>query len=98
LPSNPVPAKLVGSWTAKPVPVVTITLTLAKEKDFTWNVVDRGQSREFRGEATFDNETLVLAPPDQPPMAGKVTWKDDGQFEYKALGAPVADPGLNFSK
>jgi hypothetical protein len=98
LPTGPVPARLLGSWAATPAQGVTITLNLDDQKSFTWKVTDRGQSREFRGGATLDNDTLALAPPDQPPMIGQVTWKDDGHFLFKALGAPADDPGLTFSR
>ena len=98
LPTSPVPAKLVGAWTASPAKDVTISLSLNQEKGFTWKVTDRGQSRQFQGEATFDNDVLALTPPDQPPMVGTVTWKDDGHFQFKAVGAPPSDPGLTFGK
>ena len=98
LPADPVPAKFVGSWTASPAKDVTISLSLAQDKGFTWKVTDRGQSRQFQGQATFDNDVLALAPADQPPMVGTVTWKDDAHFQFKAVGAPANDPGLVFSK
>jgi hypothetical protein len=98
LPTSPVPTKLVGAWTASPANDVAISLSLEQPKGFTWKVTDRGQSREFRGEATFDNDVLALAPPDQPPMVGTVTWKDDTHFQFRALGAPSSDPGLTFGK
>jgi hypothetical protein len=93
-----VPAKLVGTWTATPAKDVTISLSLNQQKGFTWKVTDRGQSRRFQGEATFDNDVLALTPPDQPPMVGTVTWKDDGHFQFTAVGAPPSDPGLTFGK
>jgi hypothetical protein len=31
-------------------------------------------------------------------MVGTVAWKDDGHFQFKALGAPTGDPGLLFGK
>src|SRR5262249_43151230 len=52
LPTNPVPTKLVGTWTAAPAKDVTISLVLGDDKSFTWSVSDRGQSRQFRGQAT----------------------------------------------
>jgi hypothetical protein len=97
-PAGPVPAKLFGSWTANPAKDVAITLTLSEDTGFSWKVVDRGQAREFQGKATFDNDTLALVPPDQPPMVGTVTGKDNGGFQFKAVGAPPADPGLIFQK
>jgi hypothetical protein len=98
LPTSPVPGKFVGSWTASPAKNVSITITLDQNKGFTWKVADRGRSRQFQGEATFDNDTLALTPPDQPPMVGTVTWQGDAHFQFKAVGAPPNDPGLTFSK
>ena len=92
------PAKLVGTWTATPAKDVTISLAMGPDKGFTWKVTDRGQSRQFQGAATFDNDVLALTPPEQPPMVGTVTWKDDAHFQFKAVGAPPSDPGLTFGQ
>jgi hypothetical protein len=98
LPTGRPPAKLAGTWKASPAQGVTVTLTLDDKGAFTWAVDVRGQAREFRGNATFGDGTLALVPPDQPPMVGKVTWKDDARFQFQALGAPPSDPGLNFGR
>jgi hypothetical protein len=93
-----VPAELIGTWTASPAKDVTIALALDQNKGFSWKVTDRGQAREFRGQATFDNNTLALVPSDQPPMVGTVSRPDDGHLVFKAMGAPPNDPGLTFGK
>ena len=98
LPTGPVPANLLGSWTASPAKDVTISLTIGTEKSFTWKVLEKGQSREFKGEASFDNDVLALVPPDMPPMVAKVTSKDPAHFNFKAVATPADDPGLNFGK
>jgi len=98
LPEGPIPAKLTGAWTANPAQGVTITLELKGEKDFSWKVHDRGQTRLFQGQAGYDASTLALKPPDQPPMVGTITWSDHNHFQFKALGAPVGDPGLAFAR
>ena len=98
LPTGPVPANLVGVWTASPAPDVTISLNISDDKSFTWKVVEKGQAREFKGDATFDKEVLALVPPEMPPMVAKVTLKDPAHFNFKAVGTPSDDPGLNFGK
>ena len=98
LPTGPVPANLLGTWTASPAPDVTISLNVSDDKSFTWKVVEKGQSREFKGDASFDKEVLALAPPEMPPMVAKVTFKDPAHFNFKAVGSPSDDPGLNFGK
>ncbi len=98
LPAGPVPAKLAGVWSASPAKDVAIALTIDAGKGFTWKVTDRGQTRQFQGQATFDNDVLALVPPDMPPMVGSVKWDDDSHFRFKAIGAPPDDPGLVFGK
>ena len=100
LPSGPVPANLIGAWTASPAPAVTITLTLIDEKTFAWKVVEKGQTREFKGDATFDKdkEVIALIAAEMPPMVAKVTFKDPAHFQFKAVGTPADDPGLDFGK
>ena len=98
LPTGPVPAKLAGVWKARPTQGVAISLTLDDKGAFSWSVDDRGKAREFRGSSTFGDDTLALSPPDQPPMVGKVTLKDDTHFRFVALGAPPTDPGLIFAR
>ena len=98
LPEGPVPANLIGPWNAAPAAGVTITLSLIDDKSFNWKVVEKGQAREFKGEAHFDKDVLALIAPEMPPMVAKVTWKDEAHFNFKAVGSPSDDPGLNFGK
>jgi tetratricopeptide (TPR) repeat protein len=100
LPSGPVPANLVGAWTASPAPEVTITLTVIDDKTFGWKVVEKGQTREFKGDATFDKdkEVIALIAAEMPPMVAKVSFKDPAHFNFKAVGTPSDDPGLDFGK
>ncbi len=98
LPSGPVPANLVGAWTASPAPGVTISLTIPDDRSYTWKVVENGQAREFKGEAAVDQDTLALIAPDMPPMVARVAWKDPAHFNFKAVATGADDPGLNFGK
>jgi tetratricopeptide (TPR) repeat protein len=98
LPDGPVPANLIASWKATPAQNVTITLNLIDDKSFSWTVVEKGHSREFKGEAKFANDTLALIAPEMPPMVAKVTFSDATHFNFKAVGSPPEDPGLNFGK
>ena len=77
---------------------MTISLTIGEDKSFTWKVVEKGQSREFKGQAGFDNDILALVPADMPPMVAKITIKDPEHFQFKAVATPADDPGLNFAR
>ena len=98
LPDGPVPANLVGTWTASPAADVTITLALVDDKSFNWKVVEKGQAREFKGEAKFADDVLALISPTMPPMVAKVAWKDAGHFNFKAVSTPADDKGLDFGR
>jgi len=98
LPQGPVPANLIGTWNASPAADVTITLTLIDDKSYSWKVVEKGQPREFKGDAHFDKDILALVTSNMPPMVAKVSFKDPAHFNFKAVGTPAEDPGLNFAR
>jgi hypothetical protein len=98
LPAGPVPANLIGTWTASPAQGVTITLSIPDDKSFTWKVIERGQAREFKGDAGFDKDVLALVPPEMPPMVAKITSRDPSHFNFRAVGTTSDDPGLDFGK
>jgi hypothetical protein len=86
LPTGPVPANLIGAWTATPAAGVSIALNIDTDKTFTWKVDQRGQNRELKGQASFDpakNVIALIAPE---------------HFHFKAVGTPADDPGLDFAK
>jgi len=93
---------LKGVWTAEPSPDTTITLDLTDEGKFTWKVTDHGKSRQFDGVRTSGNNLLTLAQTGdnpQPPIVGKLAWKDDDHFTFTlAGGGGPNDPGLSFSR
>jgi len=98
------PAKegnLVGTWTAEPSAGTTIRLTLAGGGHFTWKVTSQGKAQEFQGDETYGSGILTLARSGQdaqPPMVGRVTWRDDDHFTFKIMAGPPDDPGLSFTR
>ncbi|MBV8127371.1 MAG: hypothetical protein JO114_06840, partial [Planctomycetaceae bacterium] len=92
---------LAGTWTAEPSADTTIRLTLAGGGHFTWKVTSQGKSREFQGDETYGNGILTLARSGQdaqPPMVGRVTWRDDDHFTFKIMAGLPDDPGLSFTR
>jgi tetratricopeptide (TPR) repeat protein len=92
---------LTGTWTAQPDPGTTINLSVADGHHFTWKVTRQNRAQEFQGDATFNNGILTLVPTghdNEPPMTGRVTWKDDKHFTFKLLGSGPDDPGLTFTR
>ncbi len=92
---------LTGTWTAEPSADTTIRLTLAGGGHFTWKVTSQGKAQEFQGDETYGNGILTLvrsAQDAQPPMVGRVTWRDDDHFTFKIMAGPPDDPGLSFTR
>lgn len=100
--SSPVKeGNLTGTWTAESGPDSTIRLTVAGGGHFTWKVTGQGKSQEFQGDETYGNGLLTLArsaQDAQPPMVGRVTWRDDDHFQFKIMAGPPDDPGLSFTR
>jgi hypothetical protein len=92
---------LDGTWVAEPAPETTITLDLTEGGKFTWKVADHGQSRQFEGVRTSGHNLLTLAQTGvnpQPPLVGKLSWKDEDHFTFTLSGGGANDPGLSFSR
>jgi tetratricopeptide (TPR) repeat protein len=91
---------LAGTWTAEPSADTTIRLTVVGGR-FTWKVTSQGRSQEIQGDETYGNGILTLArsaQDGQPPMVGRVTWRDEDHFSFKILAGPPDDPGLSFTR
>src|SRR5262249_46500710 len=67
----PPPAELVGRWSAKPAPDLSIELTIQDNGQFAWVVNSRGQTDSITGEAEYRDGVLALNQTDAPPLAGK---------------------------
>ena len=91
--------KLTGTWTAMPDKNTTITFVVKEDGKFTWVVTSGGKSvASIGGEANFANGSLGLNSAAQNgTMTGLTIWKDDTHFNFKIVGGPQEDPGLNFS-
>ena len=92
------PDQLVGTWTARPAPDVTITLSLDPAGKFSWQVADKGGPRTLQGSSTFGNNILTLASDTGEPLVGKITMTDANAFTFQAGGGGPGDPGLAFTR
>jgi hypothetical protein len=93
----PPPANLVGTWKAQPAPDVSIALTLNAEGTFSWAVTTKGETQTLEGKAGFQDDTLLLAQEQGPPLAGKVEEIKPEGFGFRPLGGPGA-PLIQFTK
>ena len=91
------PAHLVGTWTATPDPKVKITLVLKEGGEFSWAVTQDGRTQTIQGQAGFQDDVLILAQQEGPPLAGKITFDNAKKdFQFKPPGAPDDTSGLTF--
>ena len=100
-PANAVatpPGQIVGTWTAKPAPDVTITLSVDPAGKFSWRVAEKGGTRTLSGSSTFGNNILTLASDTGEPLVGKITMTDANAFTFQAGGGGSGDPGLAFTR
>jgi tetratricopeptide (TPR) repeat protein len=97
-PATVKPGSLPGTWNASPTPDTAITLTIQPDNHFIWKVNQKGQTRQFEGDATYADNILTLAQSQGGAMVGKTTWQNDNRFNFQVMGAAPGDPGLTFTR
>ncbi len=99
-PPTPIdPDKLVGSWKATREDGSLFELTITADKKFNWKFASKGQKpEEFGGTYTIDNNVLALESKEAGSLIAGVTQQADGKFNFRLMGAPQEDPGLNFTQ
>jgi tetratricopeptide (TPR) repeat protein len=95
-PSSP-PAALLGTWKSRPMPDLSIELTLREDGQFTWDVNTKGQIDSMTGEAEYRDGVLTLTQSDGPALAGKVVNLGEKQFGFELFGGPQAAT-ISFSR
>ena len=92
---------LVGTWTAEPSADTAIRLNILGGGRFNWKVTSQGKTQEYEGDETYGNGVLTLArsaQDAQPPLVGRLNWRDEDHFSFKILAGPSGDPGLSFTR
>ena len=89
---------LPGRWTARDA---NITLAIQNNGQFSWTTSGPGKPpATIAGTTTLADGVLTLA--DQGgqngALAGRLVWQDPDHFNFRLVGAPSTDPGLNFSR
>ena len=74
-------------------------LTLTDDANFTWSFAPKNQAAQaFGGTYSVEGNVLALERKDGGSLIAVVTPGGGGKFNFKLLGAPGDDPGLDFSK
>jgi tetratricopeptide (TPR) repeat protein len=93
------PGTILGTWQASREDGSKFNLKIGDDSTFTWKFTPpKGKANEFSGKYTVEGNVLALQREDGGSMVGTVTPDGAGKFNFKALGAPADDPGLNFAK
>jgi hypothetical protein len=92
-------SKIIGGWKATREDGSQFELTLSDDKKFHWKFTPKGQKpQEFDGTYTVDGGVLALESKERGALIAGVTQDGDSKFNFKLVGAPPEDPGLNFTK
>ena len=90
---------MVGTWTAVREDGSQFTLTLTGEKTFRWSYQANNQPEQtFDGTYTYEENVLALERNGGGSLVADIKSADGAQFNFKMVGAPNEDPGLNFTK
>lgn len=93
------PATLVGTWKAARPDGSKFDLTLTNDAKFTWSFAQKGQAAQaFGGNYSVEGNVLALERKDGGSLIAEVTPGGEAKFNFKLLGAPAEDPGLDFSR
>ena len=93
------PAKFVGVWQASRTDGSAFSLTLTKEKTFTWSFTPKQQSpQSFEGTYSVQGDIVTLERNGGGSLVAKIHPSDESHFQFKLFGAPDDDPGLDFAR
>ena len=103
LPADPAvpplnPEKLLGTWNATRDDGSKFELTISPEGKFHWKYTVKETVQEFDGTYTIEGNVIALERKDGGSLIAGIVPTDDSQFNFKLIGAPKEDPGLNFSR
>jgi hypothetical protein len=89
---------LVGLWHAARADDSKFELTLTKEATFTWKFSSKQQPEQaFSGKYTVEGNVLALERKDGGSLIGEVSPGGANEFNFRLVGAPPEDKGLDFS-
>lgn len=92
------PAALAGSWKAKRDDGSEFELTIRNDSTFTWSFSNPQQKQpsRFEGKYSIQGNVLSLERNGGGGMLAEIVLRD-GRFNFKPVGAPPEDPGLDFA-
>ena len=92
------PALLVGTWQAARDDGSQFELILTPDAKFTWKFRQQESVQEFSGKYSIEGNILALERKEGGSLVGEVTLGGEMKFNFKLLGAPASDTGLDFGR
>ncbi len=90
---------LPGKWSASREDGSRFSLVLTDEGTFVWKFsAPNHKSEELRGNYSVDGPVLILERKEGGALAGTASFTGDSQMNFKLVGAPPEDKGLDFAK
>lgn len=90
---------LPGAWSASRPDGSKFSLKLSDDGKFTWKFsAPKQKGDEFSGTYTIDGPVLMLQRESGGALAGVATFDGNSRFNFKMVGGPPEDKGLDFGK
>jgi hypothetical protein len=89
---------LLGTWTATRGGKAQFEMTLGKDKGFTWGYQEGKKKEKVSGAFAIDGNVLAMEPDAGGVMLAELTGPNNGELQFRTVGAPASDPGLTFRK
>ena len=90
---------LIGSWGASRNDGSRFSLKLAADDTFAWSFTPKGQpAQAFDGKYSIDGNVIALERDGGGSLVGEITGNDRMGFNFRMVGAPKEDPGLDFRR
>ena len=98
-PININPTVFQGSWKATREEGSAFLLTFDNEKTFTWSFTPKDQpTQSFSGLYSVEGNTLTLERTGGGSLVARLVSTSDAGFQFKLVGSPATDPGLEFAR
>ena len=72
--------------------------TLAQNNTFTWKFTEKNNTQEFGGKFTIEGNIVALERKEGGSLIAEVIFDGEKKFNFRMLGAPDSDKGLDFSR
>lgn len=88
-----------GNWKATRPDGSEFTLNMTDDSKFSWIFALQGEpTQKFAGTYSIDGNILALEREEGGSLIAEVTPDGSGKFNFRMLGAPEEDKGLDFTQ